>query len=112
MSHLYKLPLCLEPQPEGVYNVTSPVLPGLITQAETSGRRLRMYAMPLRPCWKVARIQAVRYLGGSSRARANSVSTSNLPSVCHDLPRGNQQASTVGLRGAAAPLWQLAPDLA
>jgi hypothetical protein len=35
MSHVYKLPLRLEPQPEGGYTVTSPVLPGLITEGET-----------------------------------------------------------------------------
>jgi len=35
MSHVYKLPLRLEPQPEGGYTVTSPILPGLISEGET-----------------------------------------------------------------------------
>jgi antitoxin HicB len=32
MSHIYKLPLVLEPQLEGGYVVTCPLLPGLITE--------------------------------------------------------------------------------
>lgn len=35
MSHLYKIPLVLSPQPEGGYTVTSPVLPELITEGDT-----------------------------------------------------------------------------
>ena len=32
---LYKLPLLFSPQPEGGYTVTSPVLPGLVTEGDT-----------------------------------------------------------------------------
>lgn len=32
---LYKLPLVLEPQPEGGYTITCPLLPNLITEADT-----------------------------------------------------------------------------
>jgi antitoxin HicB len=35
MSQIYKLPLILEPQPEGGYVVTCPVLPELITEGES-----------------------------------------------------------------------------
>jgi antitoxin HicB len=35
MSHLYKLPLLLEPQPEGGYTVTSPLVPELVTEGDT-----------------------------------------------------------------------------
>jgi antitoxin HicB len=35
MSDIYKLPLVLEPQPEGGYTITCPVLPDLITEADT-----------------------------------------------------------------------------
>ena len=35
MAHVYKLPLRLDPQPEGGYTVTSPILPGLISEGET-----------------------------------------------------------------------------
>jgi len=35
MSQTYKLPLLLEPQPEGGYVVTCPLLPELITEGET-----------------------------------------------------------------------------
>lgn len=35
MEHLYKIPLVLVPQPEGGYTVTSPLLPELITEADT-----------------------------------------------------------------------------
>lgn len=31
----YKIPLVLEPQPEGGYTVTSPLLPELVTEGET-----------------------------------------------------------------------------
>ncbi len=32
---LYKVPLLLEPQPEGGYTVTSPLLPELVTEGDT-----------------------------------------------------------------------------
>ncbi len=35
MSQIYKLSLVLEPQPEGGYVVTCPLLPELITEGET-----------------------------------------------------------------------------
>ncbi|HEX6385103.1 MAG TPA: type II toxin-antitoxin system HicB family antitoxin [Anaerolineae bacterium] len=35
MSTVYKLPLLLEPQPEGGYVVTCPVLPELITEGDS-----------------------------------------------------------------------------
>ena len=34
MSQIYKLPLVLDPQPEGGYVVTCPLLPELITEGE------------------------------------------------------------------------------
>ena len=35
MDNLYKLPLVLAPQPEGGWTITCPVLPGLVTEADT-----------------------------------------------------------------------------
>jgi antitoxin HicB len=35
MQQIYKLPLILEPQPEGGYTITCPLLPELITEADT-----------------------------------------------------------------------------
>jgi antitoxin HicB len=35
MSSIYKVPLILEPQPEGGYTVTCPFLPELITEGDT-----------------------------------------------------------------------------
>lgn len=35
MKSLYKLPLVLDPQPEGGFTVTCPVLPELITEGDT-----------------------------------------------------------------------------
>ena len=35
MSTVYKLPLLLQPQPEGGYLVTCPLLPELITEGDT-----------------------------------------------------------------------------
>ncbi|MCD5412093.1 MAG: type II toxin-antitoxin system HicB family antitoxin [Thermodesulfovibrionales bacterium] len=34
MKSIYKLPLILEPQPEGGYTITCPILPDLITEAD------------------------------------------------------------------------------
>ena len=34
MDNIYKLPLVLEPQPEGGWTITCPILPGLITEAD------------------------------------------------------------------------------
>lgn len=35
MDNLYKLPLVLDPQPEGGWTITCPILPGLVTEADT-----------------------------------------------------------------------------
>jgi antitoxin HicB len=35
MKAIYKLPLVFEPQPEGGYTVTCPILPELITEGDT-----------------------------------------------------------------------------
>jgi antitoxin HicB len=35
MMHIYKIPLVLTRQPEGVYTVTSPMLPELVTEGDT-----------------------------------------------------------------------------
>lgn len=35
METIYKLPLVLEPQPEGGFTITCPLLPELITEADT-----------------------------------------------------------------------------
>ena len=35
MDQLFKLPLVLDPQPEGGWTITCPVLPELITEADT-----------------------------------------------------------------------------
>ena len=34
MKHIYKLPLVLEPQPEGGYTITCPILPHIVTEAD------------------------------------------------------------------------------
>ena len=35
MERIYKLPLILDPQPEGGYTITCPLIPELITEADT-----------------------------------------------------------------------------
>lgn len=35
MSQVYRVPLVVTPQQEGGYTVTSPVLPGLVTEGDT-----------------------------------------------------------------------------
>jgi len=34
-NSFYKLPLVLDPQPEGGWTITCPILPGLVTEADT-----------------------------------------------------------------------------
>jgi len=41
MSTVYKLPLVLEPQPEGGYVVTCPLVPELITEGDTIEEALK-----------------------------------------------------------------------
>jgi antitoxin HicB len=40
MAAVYKLPLILDPQPEGGYTVTCPLLPELITEGDTVQKAL------------------------------------------------------------------------
>ena len=70
MSQIYKLPLVLEPQPEGGYVVTCPFLPELITEGDNipdalqnandalaaSVEALKGLNRPLPPLLKVTRI--------------------------------------------------------
>ena len=35
VENIYKLPLILDPQPEGGWTITCPILPGLVTEADT-----------------------------------------------------------------------------
>jgi len=35
-GNLYKVPILLDPQPEGGWTITCPILPGLITEADTA----------------------------------------------------------------------------
>ena len=35
MKQIFKLPLVLEPQPEGGWTITCPLVPGLVTEADT-----------------------------------------------------------------------------
>ncbi len=35
MAHVYRVPLLLTAQPEGGYTVTSPTLPGLVTEGDS-----------------------------------------------------------------------------
>lgn len=35
MASVYRIPLVLTPQPEGGYTVTSPALPGLVTEGDS-----------------------------------------------------------------------------
>ncbi len=55
---LYKLPLVLQPAPEGGYTVTCPLLPELITEGETAQEALRNVADAL-----AALLEAYQHLG-------------------------------------------------
>jgi antitoxin HicB len=49
---VYKVPLRLEPQPEGGFTVTSPALRGLVTEGETVAEALAHTAEALGWSWK------------------------------------------------------------
>ena len=55
---LYKLPLVLDPQPEGGYTVTCPLLPELITEGDTAQEALNNVADALE-----ALLEAYKLLG-------------------------------------------------
>lgn len=55
---LYKLPLVLQPAPEGGYTVTCPLLPELITEGDTVQEALRNVTDAL-----AALLEAYRHLG-------------------------------------------------
>jgi antitoxin HicB len=55
---LYKLPLVLDPQPEGGYTVTCPLLPELITEGDTAQEALSNVADAL-----AALLEAYQTLG-------------------------------------------------
>jgi antitoxin HicB len=55
---LYKLPLVLEPQPEGGYTVTCPLLPELVTEGDTAAEALANVSDAL-----TALLKAYRKLG-------------------------------------------------
>jgi len=57
---LYKLPLVLDPQPEGGYTVTCPLLPELITEGDTAQEALNNVADAL-----AALLEAYETLGRS-----------------------------------------------
>lgn len=58
MSAIYKLPLILDPQPEGGYTVTCPVLPELITEGDSPQEALENVSDALS-----ALLEAYEYLG-------------------------------------------------
>ena len=58
MSTLYKLPLVLQPQPEGGYVVTCPLLPELITEGESVEQALQNAKDALE-----ALVEAYKHLG-------------------------------------------------
>ncbi|MCX7839657.1 MAG: type II toxin-antitoxin system HicB family antitoxin [Anaerolineae bacterium] len=58
MSAIYKLPLVLEPQPEGGFTVTCPLLPELITEGDTVEQALNNVSDAL-----AAVIEAYEHLG-------------------------------------------------
>lgn len=60
---LYKLPLVLDPQPEGGYTVTCPLLPELITEGDTAQEALANVADAL-----AALLEAYQTLGRKAPA--------------------------------------------
>ena len=50
-ERMYKFPLILEPQPEGGYTITSPVVPELVTEADTLDQVIPpTWRMRWKPC--------------------------------------------------------------
>jgi len=58
MNNVYKLPLALEPQPEGGYTISCPLLPELVSEADELSRVSANITDALQ-----APIEAYRHLG-------------------------------------------------
>ena len=55
---IYKIPLLFEPQPEGGFTVTSPALPGLITEGDTAKEAWPMSTTRWRRSWRLMKTSA------------------------------------------------------
>ena len=64
MSNVYRVPLVMTPQDEGGYTVTSPVLPGLVTEGDSLEEALTNVEDALGPRWSCTRTSAGRSRGG------------------------------------------------
>jgi len=105
MSTIYKIPLLLEPQPEGGYTVTSPSLSELVTEGDTVAEALHHVqdASPL--CWSCMRSAVSRCRAGCSGSPSPVRSRLTTRSSSHDLPVGRAEAATAWMPGGDTPRW-------
>ncbi|MBI4731595.1 MAG: type II toxin-antitoxin system HicB family antitoxin [Chloroflexi bacterium] len=85
MAATYKLPLVLDPQPEGGYTVTCPLLPELITEGDTVQEALNNASDAL-----TAVIEAYQDLGKPIPAVLQHAIVSAYPRQRHLAGRGLQ----------------------
>jgi antitoxin HicB len=87
MQAIYKLPLVFQPQPEGGYTVTCPILPELITEGDTAKEALANASDAL-----AAIIEAYEDLGRSLPPALQQLATDTPLWVETLVPVGNRSS--------------------
>src|SRR2546428_4886868 len=67
--------------------------------------------MPSRPLWNFTRISASRFRPASVSPQRLTLSSLSMPWLFHDLPRGSQEATALGMPGTATPGWRVPPEV-
>ena len=98
----YKLPLIFEPQPEGGYTVTSPLLPELLTEGDTLADALDSLRTRSRPCLRSTRSKVGLSLPTSQTRPRPMPSGWRWSWPSHEVSRGGTKALNAGVPGIAA----------
>jgi antitoxin HicB len=102
MANVYRVPLVLAPQPEGGYTVTSPALPGLVTEGDSLEQALENVEDALRATLELYEDTGRPVPSGLMQdpEPARSRLTSSSPRC--DLSRGHPEVSVTWLDGATS----------
>jgi antitoxin HicB len=112
MSQVYRVPLVLTPQPEGGFTVTSPALPGLITEGETLEEALANAQDALRTTLELYEDVGRPLPNGRVKMRSLALSKSTSSSRRGELPRDCAQAAPPRLSRATEARWRIASEVA
>jgi antitoxin HicB len=96
MSTIYKIPLMLEPQPEGGYTVTSASLPELVTEGDTVAEALHHVENALAAVLELYEERGKPLPGGVQRQPEPSTIALDYPIVIPE-PTGRSRGSCDGL---------------